>query len=243
MTRFARFRLASVAASLVLAAAAGRSVVAISAAGLAQATPVTFSAPIEGPVPMGFIPIQAGAAVRLRHMTSTEAAYCGIATLENQANVAVTGVRFAAHAVVAGPQGSTLGAVAHSSSPLLVVDVPSGGIADVAAGLMSLNDLRDGLRTGFPQVMCALMEIRYANGSVWSAQPATIFAPTHAEVDRALLGRDSVAAASICRDQAGGEYSDGAIVPIALEPGAFARCQHGAWSEYQLPPMAPDPAR
>ena len=240
MTRFAGFRFASIAALLALAAAAGRGVIAISAAGLAQATTVTFTAPITGPVPMSFIHTQAGAAVRLRNMTSSDAASCGTATLENRATVAVTGVRFAAHAVVAGPQASSLSGVSHTASALLPVDVPPGGTADVAVDLLSLNDLRETLRFGFPHVMCALMEIRYANGWAWSAEPATAFAPTHAEVDRALLGGAAVAGAPICRDQAGGEYSDGAVVPIALEPGAFARCQDGAWSEYQLPGVPPD---
>ena len=240
---FRMARLTGIAAALVLVAAAGRSIVSLSAAGVAQATPVIFTAPIEEPA-AGFVATQPGAAVRVRDMTSGEDGYCGTATLENLANVAVTGVRFAAHAMVRGPERSSLGSVAYTASPVLEVDVAPGGTADVAVNLVSLDDLRQHLRTGSPQVMCALMEIRYANGSAWSAPPASIFGPANAEVSRTLLDGPRTPSAGICRDQDDHEYSEGAVVPIALEPGTFARCHDGTWAEYQLPPMKPDaPAR
>jgi hypothetical protein len=210
----------------------------------ARRNAVTFTAPIEGPVPMGFIHTQRGLAVRLRDMTSSDAASCGVATLENRANVAVTGVRFAAQAMAGGPEGSSLTSALSTSSPMLDVDVLPGATAIVAANLVSLDDLRQTVRTGSPQVMCAIVEVRYANGSMWTSPPAAVFAPSHAEVARALIGRPSVSGAAFCRDQDGSEYSEGAIVPIALEPGlTLARCHDGAWGEYALPPMTPDAAR
>jgi hypothetical protein len=202
---------------------------------------VTFTAPIEGPVPMGFVHTQRGLAVRLRDMTSSDAAACGVATLENRANVAVSGVRFAAQAMAGGPEGSSLGTVLSTSSPMLDVDILPGATASVLANLVSLEDLRQTIRTGSPQVMCALVEVRYANGSAWTSPPATAFAPTQAEVARTLIGGPPVPGAPGCRDQEGGEYSEGAIAPIALEPGPrLARCHKGAWVEYQLPPIRPD---
>jgi beta-lactamase regulating signal transducer with metallopeptidase domain len=244
MIPFAGFRVTGLFAVLVVVAAGGSGVVGLSASGIERATPVHFTAPIEGPVPMGFIHTQRGLAVRLRDMTSSDAASCGTATLENRANVAVTGVRFAAQAMAGGPEGSSLSSVLSTSSPLLDVDIQPGATASVAANLVSLDDLRGTIRTGSPQVMCAIVEVRYANGWAWTSPPAIAFAPTQAEVARALIGRPPVPGATFCRDQDGGEYSDGAIVPIALEPGpVLARCHDGAWGEYVLPAMQPDAAR
>lgn len=240
---FRTVRLAGIAGALVLVAGAGRSVVSLSAAGVAQATPITFTTPVDGPVPMGFVAMQPGAAMRVRDMTTGEQGYCGTATLENLANVAVTGVSFAAHIIAHGPERSSLMSVAYTASPHIEVHLPPGGIADVTVDLVSLDDLRQMIRTGRPQVMCALTEIRYANGSAWSAPPASAFAPANAEVSRTLLDGVATPGAPVCRDQTGAEYSENAIVPIALEPGTFARCHEGAWSESQLPPMRPDPAR
>jgi beta-lactamase regulating signal transducer with metallopeptidase domain len=202
---------------------------------------VSFTTPIAGPVPMGFVHTQRGLAVRLRDLTSSDAAACGVATIENRANVAVSGVRFAAQAMAGGPEGSSLGSVLSTSSPMLDVDVPPGDTATVAANLVSLEDMRQTIRTGSPQVMCAIAEVRYANGSAWTSPPAAIFAPTQAEVARALIGRPAAPAAAFCRDQDGNEYSQGALAPIALEPGpTLARCHDGGWVEYELPAKRPD---
>jgi beta-lactamase regulating signal transducer with metallopeptidase domain len=246
MPPFAAVRVTAIAAVLIVLAVAGRGVVRASAAAVGQPQSRTYSytTPIDGPVPMGFIATQAGAAVRLRDMTSSEAAYCGVATIENQANVAVTSVRFAAQAMAGGPQGSSLSAVSYVASPRLDVTVAPGATATVGVNLFSLEDLRHTLRTGHPQVMCALMEIRYANGFLWSAPPATAFAPAQVEVARSLVGAPApVPGAPICHDQNRQAYSEGIVLPIALEPGTFARCHDGAWSQYELPGMQPDPAR
>ena len=93
--------------------------------------PLRSPCPSRGRCAMGFIATQAGAAVRLRDMTTSDAASCGTATLENRANVAVTGLRFAAQAIAGGPQGSSLSSVASTASPLIEVDVAPGAIADV----------------------------------------------------------------------------------------------------------------
>jgi hypothetical protein len=210
------------------------------AAGVPQAVFIT--APIVGPVPMGFIRTQKGTAVRLRDMTSSDAGYCGMATVENYAHEAVTGIRFEAIALTGGPERSNLSSALHTASPVLAVDVPADGIATVVVDLLTLDDLRQTVRTGSPQVMCAISEIRYADGSQWTSPPATAIGLQNAEVSRAVLGGAPVAGASLCRDQDGGEYSNAAVVPIAGD-GRFARCHHGAWAEYELPPQRPDPVQ
>src|SRR5688572_27568623 len=49
-------------------------------------------------IPIGFLTSQPGAALRLRDIQRTEGGLCGIAEIENLANVSITGVRFAAFA-------------------------------------------------------------------------------------------------------------------------------------------------
>jgi beta-lactamase regulating signal transducer with metallopeptidase domain len=249
MTPFAGYRLAALVGSLALVAAAGTGVVPLSAAAMAgvggTVAPARAAARgAEADIPIGFMTSQPGAALRLRDMQRTEAGLCGIAEIENLATVSITGVRFAAfaYAPVLLPR-SNLFSASFATSELLAADVAPQQIATMDVGLLTRDEARERLRTPHATIMCAVAEIRYANGARWEMPPATVFGPDRAEIPRALLGGDPVAGAPICRDQTGGEYSDGAVVPIALEPGAFARCHEGAWSEYQLPRMQPDPAR
>ena len=242
MPRYTRFRVVGVAAALALVSVGGGSVVPLSAQSVASSGRVVFVTPIEGPIPMGFIRTQHGASVRLTGMTTSDAASCDVATVENHANVAVIGLRFAAFAHAAGPALSFLSVGSVAMSDPVAVDLPPQGRVDVPVRLLSLADLQGGLRTGSPQVLCAIAEIRYANGASWSSPPASIFGPEHVDVPRTLVGGTLEAGAPICKDDVDRDYSEGAIVPIRHEPGAFARCRDGAWAEYSLPPMRPTPA-
>jgi hypothetical protein len=82
--------------------------------------------------------------------------------------------------------------------------------------------------------MCAVAEIRYANGATWQMEGHTIFGPEHAEVPRSLVSAPPTAGGPLCRDDKGGWYSEGAVVPIRLEPLSFVRCRAGTWSEHDL---------
>jgi hypothetical protein len=194
-------------------------------------------------IPIGFMPIQPGAALRLRDMQRTEAGLCGTAEIENLANVSITGMRFAAFAYAPAPlPRSNLFKASFATSELLAAEVSPHQIATVDVGLLTRAEARERLDTPFATIMCAVAEIRYANGARWEMPPATVFGPDRAEIPRALIGRLPVPGEALCRDEGGHEYSLGAIAPVRLEPLTFTRCVDGAWADYQLPGR-PDPGR
>jgi beta-lactamase regulating signal transducer with metallopeptidase domain len=241
MTPFAWFRLAGSIVGFALVATAGVGVMPLSAAAMAGLHTVSpgrvVSRGAQGDIPMGFLTSQPGAALRLRDMRPTDTGLCGTAEVENLANVAITGIRFVAALHTPGPapfgepSSMALGSVA--TSEVLPVDVPPGQIATLDVGLVSAVQARERLRTRFGQMMCGVAEIRYANGGRWEMAPWTIFGPERAEIARALIGVPGVEA-SICRDESGAEYSEGAVVPVRAEPLHFARCDAGGWHDYQL---------
>jgi beta-lactamase regulating signal transducer with metallopeptidase domain len=239
MIPFVTLRLAGFGMSVVLVAAAGGSLVPLSVAALEGAPRPSTAAAGDAPVPIGWVNAQPGAAVELRTMTSTEAGACGVATVENRADVPVIGLRFVgvAHYSRVAPSEALDGALA--TTDLLDVMVPPGSTTTVAVNLLPPDDLRQSFDAGRFQAMCAIQAIRYGNGVEWTSTPAVIFAKKHAEVSRAFLGRDTSGHAHFCRDENGAEYSQGALVTIALEPGRRARCAGGVWSEVANPARTP----
>jgi hypothetical protein len=105
--------------------------------------------------------------------------------------------------------------------------------------LLAPADVRPRFDSGRFQGACAIQEIRFGNGERWSSPPAVIFARTHPEVSRAFLGRDTSGNPAFCRDEKGAEYSQGALIGIALEPGRRARCAAGIWAEQEIAGGAP----
>ena len=243
MTPFASFRVVGLGVAAALVATAGRGVMPVSAdamAGIRASTaPKRVVQGAHGDMPMGFLTTQPGAALRLRAMTPTAAGLCGTAEIENLANVAITGIRFVAflHAPGVAPFGepSSMAVGSVAMSDVLSVDVPTGQIATIEVGLLSADQARERLRTRFGQTMCGVAEIRYANGGRWVMPPATIFGPEPAEIPRTLIGLAPSADASLCRDDSGAAYSEGAVAPVRAEPLHFARCESGQWNDYELP--------
>jgi beta-lactamase regulating signal transducer with metallopeptidase domain len=239
MSPFARYRFAGLLASLGLAAAAGMAVIPVSAAGVTQAPS---SADLERwPVPHGVIREQKGAAVVLEQVAATESSICGTAVIENRANVATAGLKFAAFAMPRrGSHEPNLEAM--RVSDWLPVEVAPGATASIAVGLMSRDDVRQ-LGGPDPQAMCALTEIRYANGATWRSAPLVVFAPSHSEIPRDLIGAPAPSDAPVCKDAKGLAYSHGALIRVALEPGTLATCDNGRWIEGQRSVGRPAPAR
>ncbi len=230
MIPFATARLVGLGTSLALVAAAGGSLIPVSAAGIARPGLSSLAASGDAPVPMGWVSSQPGAAVELRTMTSTDAGACGTATVENRANVPVTGLRFigVAHHPGIHPSEALDGS---TETDLLDVALGPGATETLAVNLLPPNDVRPRFDGGRFQAMCAIQAIRYANGVEWTSTPAVIFARQHAEVSRGFLGRESSGSQHYCRDERGAEYSQGALVGIAFEPGRRARCSAGVWVE------------
>jgi beta-lactamase regulating signal transducer with metallopeptidase domain len=238
MTPFAGFRLAGLIVASALVASAGVDVMPLSAggvaaAGLASGPPVRV---VDGALPMGFLASQPGSALRLRAMTPTDAGLCGTAEIENLANVPITGLRFVAFAYTpAAVPPSSLMSASFASSPMLPADIAPQQAVTMAVDLLTPTEARERLRAPAAQIMCGVAEIRYANGAHWEMRPATVFGPEHADVSREQIGRPGSGGDALCRDEAGGQYSEGAVLPIRLEPMRFARCFAGAWHDYQLP--------
>jgi beta-lactamase regulating signal transducer with metallopeptidase domain len=242
MTPFAGFRLAGLMVASALVATAGVGVMPLSAAAMAgmrsEASPGrVVSRGVQGDIPMGFLHTQPGAAMRLRAMQPTDAGICGTAEIENLANVAVTGVRFIVYAHASGAalfgERSNLGVASVGTSDLLSIDLAPQHVATLDVNLLTATQARQMLNTPYAQIMCGLAEVRYANGGRWEAPPATIYGPERAEIPRALIGQAS-SENGFCQDDRGGGYSEGAVVPVRLEPLHFARCEGGQWNDYEL---------
>lgn len=231
MNPFARYRLAGLLTSVGLAAAAGIAVVPVSAAGVAQAA--SPGGLTQWPVPYNHIPEQKGAAVILHKVLHDESTMCATATVENRANIRLAGLRFVAFA---HPRRGSHEPIAEAmrTSGWLPVDLAPGETASIGVALMLRDEIRQ-IAGPDPQVSCALTEIRYANGAGWRSPPLVVFAPRHAEIPRALVGAPAPSDSPICKDDEGLDYSHGAIIRIALEPGTVATCDNGRWTEGSRP--------
>jgi hypothetical protein len=197
---------------------------------------VFLTTPIDGPAPIGFVHTQPGAALRLRSVQPTEAGLCGVAEVENLANVPITGIRFGyfTHTPTPGVEGSSLTSGSVGTSDLLPVDVTPQQVVTVDVGLLSRADLHERLRVAKAPVLCAVAEVRYANGATWRMEGHTMFGPEHAEVSRSQIGAPPTGDGSLCRDDKGGWYSEEAVVRIRME-NSFVQCRAGTWREHQLP--------
>jgi beta-lactamase regulating signal transducer with metallopeptidase domain len=180
---------------------------------------------------------QPGSAVTYKRAVSGAAFGCDTARVQNDANVAVTGLAFVAVVTL----HASYSPVKIFTTDLIPVQIAAGGEADVDVHLFGKADqMQLGAIAPKIQVMCALTKVAYANGATWEVTPnpnartadAALSLPP-AEVSRSLVSAGVVAAIN-CRDDGGGEYSAGAIVPVRKEPGTFAECLDVS------PPRAPE---
>jgi len=162
-----------------------------------------------------------------RLIVSTEFA-CDYVELRNDANVSVTGVAIAAIVTLGSDQPVRI-----FTTDVLSVDIAPGQTAKLRPALLSFEEqVRLRPATSRIHTMCALAEIRYANGASWKVTPNpaahdvdTALSLPPAEVSRSLISDATPPRPGyVCSDDRGGEYSVGAIVPIRNEPGTFARC-------------------
>jgi beta-lactamase regulating signal transducer with metallopeptidase domain len=231
MPPFVRIRLASLLVALAATAVAGPALVRLSAAGVAAAQ----DAPDDYKVPYMYSPKQSGSSLTMRAMDPTERTRCGIATLRNDANVAVTAIRFVA--VVQSQNFDR--SVQLVTSGLRPVSIPAGGELSIDMGLVSPADAF-AIEKGEPaQVGCLLKEVRFANDARWIAA----LNETATSVERAIsLEQPRLARRVIteplpspdgirCLDQNRKSSSPGAMMVIDGEPGHVAQCELGRWVE------------
>jgi beta-lactamase regulating signal transducer with metallopeptidase domain len=170
---------------------------------------------------------QPGSAVVLKRRVSGVAFGCDTAEVQNEANVTVTGLAFVAVVTLS----SGYDPVTIFTTDVIPVNIAPGAIADVDVHLLSQADqTRLGAIAPKVYVTCALTKVAYANGASWeiTPNPAARTADAALSLPPAQVSRSLISAAPtpgwLCRDDSGGEYSMGALVPIRNEPGTLARC-------------------
>lgn len=178
---------------------------------------------------MSFSYQQPGSAIVIARSIHGVAFACDSASVTNNANVAVTGLAFVAVAELWDAQRH--GPVQIFTTDEIPVAIAPGATADVTVRLLAQHEwVQLGAIAPNVQVHCALRKVTYANGAIWEVTPnpaartadAALSLPP-AEVPRSLLSA-APTPGFVCRDDRGGEYSMGALVPIRNEPGTLARC-------------------
>lgn len=178
---------------------------------------------------MSFSYQQPGSAIVIARSIHGVAFACDSASVTNNANVAVTGLAFVAVAELWNAQGHKQ--VQIFTKDVMPVAIAPGATEDVEVLLLAQHEwVQLGAHAPRVQVHCALRKVTYANGAIWEITPnpsartadAALSLPP-AEVSRSLVSA-AVLTAGDCRDDRGGAYSAGAIVPIRNEPGTFAEC-------------------
>jgi hypothetical protein len=155
---------------------------------------------------------------------------CDWAMVQNNTNVEVTGVAFAAAMSVFGQRGS-LKVVTSEVKP---VSIGPGERARVNAHLIPRSEWVELARATAPrfEVACGLAKVTYANGFDWESPPNPAALTTGmalglipAEISRSMLAPDRPPMSTHdCTDDERHSYTLGAIVPVKNEPGTFARC-------------------
>jgi hypothetical protein len=256
MPRFSSMRLLALAATLVILIVSGLQVTAASAAYasrfMAPEAPASARTPQTGIPFGGYQTEQDGSGVVLGPFAWTE--YAPVqssreadppqarrlsATVRNITSEKISALRFIA-VVEEIPFTSP---VRIFTSELTTVSIAPGQSAEIPVKVLSLEQLQQ-VAAAPPnrvQVFFGLQAVRFANGAEWHITPnptATYHEDAlgipRTEIPRELLATTAATSAtrdSLCRDQNGRGYSQGALVPVRNEPGKFARCNNGRWEE------------
>jgi hypothetical protein len=153
-------------------------------------------------------------------------------TIQNQADVELTSVRFAAVLSAMGEGAPLL----VRFSPAIGVTAAPGETVTVAADLLGAENLPTRPVRGVVQASCMLAQARFANGHEWGIDPIEAQATDirirfpKVDVPRSVIGAASASGSpSFCLDESGRTFLRGAIVAVRNEPGRFARCVDGRW--------------
>lgn len=235
MPSFRTLRIAGLIGALGIAVFSGRTVVPASAAAVADATVVAAGRlPEGGVIAPSFVPVQPGSSVALESVVASGYGVCGTATVHNKADVAVTGMLFiaAVERYAPRPSGSM------EMTDVVPVDIAPDATAAVGIDLVSIIEQKILSRGGrSPTVMCAILEVQFANGARWRMTPNRsaitiddLLGLPKPQLPRALVGAPSASGnPNLCVDEGGLTYSSGALIEVRYEPGRFAKCANGQW--------------
>lgn len=192
-------------------------------------------------VPTGFAQTQPGAPVTLTRATGDEEHAFTRVGLRNTSGRKVVAVTFLA---VVQRRSNNGPAILTASEPIPVALGP-GETSEVLFKLLPLSDLLEWKQSkqAIPQAFLGVVKVSFADGDEWAIVPPAE-ALTEDEVlylPRGVLSRASLSDSSqlgrpgsLCRDDKGLEYSEGAIVKLRGEE-ARARCTGGRWIEQKDP--------
>lgn len=191
-------------------------------------------------VPVGHPQRQEGSALRIHRVESTDTHVCATFEVENTATVAVARVRFV------GMLSFRPGAnrrVQIVESGWIDTAIAPGARTRLDAALIDVATARREAAGEHVQALCALREVVHENDVAWwsiTPNPASTTAEDAMgyrwpSLPRALVGQTAAMAAAqvtLCLDEKGAEYLQGAQVAIRDEPGRAARCtREGQWIE------------
>lgn len=250
--RYRRIRIAASVVAMILAVIATDRGAGLAASHLPQ-TPVSDRLAVEGSrtfqITTAWAMEQPGSAVVIVRGMSLREFACDTAVVRNDANVNVSSLTFVAVAEKwkDGPVG-----VETFTSPVIPVTLAPGSSTEVQVRLFSaaaeLPRLSRTTSASKVQVMCGLARVEYANGFSWEVtpNPAARTADVALNLPPAELSRNRLVAAPQhafeCYDDRGAGYSPGAVVPIRNEPGTFAECVGGRWTESSTVGLGRSPA-
>lgn len=205
-------------------------------------------------MPYGYLTAQDGAPLQISGVESTDSHVIARVSVRNVSGRAVTDVIFL---LVMERPGGLRPPGAPPDGPGRIakfypraITLAPGETVDFEAGFVDAAEaaaVRDELGDR-PQAMLGLQKVTFADGRIWEMTPLQTaqtadeyFHTPPAWVSRGLVAVavPNGAAAVLCRDDRGLEYSPGAIVPVRGEPGAFARCRNGGWAAVAAPATAP----
>jgi beta-lactamase regulating signal transducer with metallopeptidase domain len=227
MSHISAARLAGQAGGLVLAMAAGVALLPLSAASVAASAQ---SQTLPASVPQRYISEPVGSSVFVESIKTNQNAVCASASIRNDADVEVVGVRFGA--VLSEMRDPTPFAVVFSDE--IPVRLAPGASATVNLGILTAADMPRQAIRGNPQALCALTAVRFANGYHWGLDRDQLMAAnvgTHMELSREMIGKVPASdRAGLCIDQNNKGSSPGLILPVRHEPGRWAVCgRNGVW--------------
>jgi hypothetical protein len=239
MSHISVTRLVGQAGGLVLAGAAGVAVLPVSAAAVAASVQPQIQ---PASVPRRYNPDPVGSSIFVESIEKSQDAVCASATIRNDADVEVVGVRFGA--VLATSQDPTPLAVVFSDE--IPVRLAPGASTTLDPGLLTAADMPRQAIRGNPLALCALSGVRFANQYEWRIGrdqliAANVWTPT--ELSREMIGKVPAGdRPGLCIDQNNKGSSPGLSIPVRHEPGRFAVCgRNGVWEYDKRFPLSPAP--
>lgn len=205
------------------------------------------SALARGRVPVTIVPDQPGSPVRITRAAGDESHVFRLVHVRNASERHVASLTFVAvveHSALFSDGQSHADArpaILVATGPV-IVDLGPGESREVPLALLRVEDLMRWKQSwGYmSQATLGVVKATFAEGPDWQFLPPAgamtddeVFLRPRPHLSRALVGNVNTGSRSgtLCLDDRGLTYSEGAVVAIRGEDGAVARCTSGVWVE------------